>query len=140
MYLLDTDTLTYLHVGHPRVTQHLQVAHNSIIATTIITKIELLQGRFDFLLKAATGAELLRAQRLLRQTEELLAHLVIVPLDEVAAVQFEQLRTTKGMRKIGRSDLLIASIALAQKSVLVTRNLRHFRQIPGLIIENWIDE
>jgi hypothetical protein len=31
------------------------------VGTTIITKIELLRGRHDFLLKAATGDELLRA-------------------------------------------------------------------------------
>ena len=36
-------------------------------------------------------------------------------------------------------DLLIASIALAQRATLVTRNLRHFRQIPALNVENWAD-
>jgi tRNA(fMet)-specific endonuclease VapC len=35
--------------------------------------------------------------------------------------------------------MLIASIALGQRATLVTRNLRHFRQIPGLTLENWAD-
>lgn len=44
-----------------------------------------------------------------------------------------------GSRGIGRADLLIASIALTQRATLVTRNLRHFRHIPGLSFANWVD-
>src|SRR5207253_11039839 len=106
---------------------------------TIITEIELLRGRFDFTLKAATGAELLRAQELLTRTEELLAQIVIVPIDDAAAARFDQLRLARGLRKIGRADLLVASIALAHRATLVTRNLRHFKQVPGLVVANWVD-
>ena len=45
----------------------------------------------------------------------------------------------KGLKKIGRGDLLIASIALAHKAVLVTRNLRDYRRIPNLQLANWVD-
>jgi len=90
-------------------------------------------------LKAATSSDLLRAQQLLLRTEELLAQIIIVPLDEVATLELERLQTLKGIRKIGRTDLLIASIALARQATLVTRNLRHFRQIPGLRLANWVD-
>jgi tRNA(fMet)-specific endonuclease VapC len=44
---------------------------------------------------------------------------------------------TLTLKKIGRGDLLIASIALAQKARLATRNLRDFKQVPGLTAENW---
>lgn len=139
MHLLDTDTLTYLHAGHPRVIKRLRELADPDVGTTIITKIELLRGRFDFVLKAATGDELLRAQQLLNRTEELLAQIVIVPLDRAATVQFDRLRATKGLRKIGRADLLVASIALAHRATLVTRNVHHFKQIPGLNVVNWVD-
>ena len=59
MYLLDTDTLTYLHAGHPRVVEHLRQLDDPDVGTTIITKIELLRGRFDLVFKAATGSKLL---------------------------------------------------------------------------------
>lgn len=38
---------------------------------------------------------------------------------------------------IGESDLLIASIALANKQTLITRNKKHFERIPGLQVEGW---
>ena len=139
MHLLDTDTLTYLHAGHTQVVERLRELPDPDVGTTIVTKIELLRGRFDFLLKADAGADFLRAQQFLTRTEEHLAQIPIVPLDERAVVQFEQLRNRKGIGKIGRADLLIASIALAHRATLVTRNTRHFRQIPNLHVVNWID-
>jgi tRNA(fMet)-specific endonuclease VapC len=139
MHLLDTDTLTHLYAGHPRVIERLRELTDPDVGTTIITKIELLRGRFDFVLKAATGPELLKAQQWLARTEELLAQIIIVPLDEAAAAQFDRLQKAKRLPKIGRADLLIASIALAQRATLVTRNVRHFQQVPGLNVTNWID-
>jgi tRNA(fMet)-specific endonuclease VapC len=99
----------------------------------------LLRGRIDFLLKAATGAELLRAQQWFLRTEELLAQILIVPFDEAAAKQFDRLRANKAYRKVGRADLLIASIGLANQATLVTCNVRHFRQIHGITVVNWVD-
>jgi tRNA(fMet)-specific endonuclease VapC len=134
--LLDTDTLSHVHAGHPRVTARLSKLVDSDVGTTIITKIELLRGRMDRVMKANGGPDLLRAQYLLARTEELLEQIVVIPMDDVAIAQFDRLRK-KG--KIGRADLLIASIALAHRATLVTRNVRHFKQFPGLKIENWVD-
>jgi tRNA(fMet)-specific endonuclease VapC len=60
-------------------------------------------------------------------------------MDEAAAFEFDRLRAARRLRKIGRADLLIASIALAHRATLVTRNVRHFEQIPRLIVTNWVD-
>ena len=109
------------------------------VGTTIITRIELLRGRFEFVLKAANGTELFRAQQLLIRTDELLAQTLVVPLDEAAAAVFDRLSAVRRLRQIGRADLLIASIALAYRATLVTRNIRHFRQVPGLTVINWVD-
>ena len=139
MYILDTDTLTYLHAGHTKVVQRLRQLDNPDVGTTVITKIEILRGRFDYALKAETGRELLKAHRLLARTEELLAQILILSFDEAAASRFDSIRSQRGLRKVGRADLLIASIALSRRATLVTRNLKHFRQIPGLLLENWVD-
>lgn len=139
MYILDTDTLTHLHAGHPQVVAHLQSLEDPDVGITVVTKLELLRGRFDFVLKAETGADVVRAQQLLARTEDLLAQLLILPLGVTAAAHFDRLRIQSRLRKIGRADLLIASISLAQNATLVTRNLRHFRQIPALKVVNWVD-
>ncbi len=139
MYILDTDTLTHLYAGHLRVIRRLQEVNDPNVGATVITKIEMLRGRFDFVLKATTGAEFLRAQQLLIRTEELLAQILIIPLDESTVIQFDRLIATNRFRKIGRADLLIASIALAHRATLVTRNVRHFQQISNLQIINWVD-
>jgi tRNA(fMet)-specific endonuclease VapC len=125
--------------GHPRVLERLRQLDDPDVGTTIITKIELLRGRFEFVLKAANGTELLKAQQLLICTDELLAQTLVVPLEEEAVAVFDRLRAVRRLRQIGRADLLIASIALAHRATLVTRNVRHFRQVPGLTVVNWVD-
>ncbi|AFY44314.1 type II toxin-antitoxin system VapC family toxin [Nostoc sp. PCC 7107] len=139
MYLLDTDTLTYLYAGNANVVERLRSVNDPEVGITIITKAEVLRGRIEYLLKANSGLDLLKAQSLLFRTEELLSQLLIVPVSQAASEQFERLRIIPKFRKIGRADLLIASIALSNQATLVTRNLRHFRQIPGVQVVNWVD-
>jgi tRNA(fMet)-specific endonuclease VapC len=138
MILLDTDTLTLLFRGHPRVQSRVRSAEADV-ATTIITWIEVMQGRFDAILKAADADQLERAHRRLEDSVRQMTALTIVAIDAVAAQQFAKLLRNKKLKKIGRGDLLIASIALAQKARLITRNLRDFEQVPGLNAENWAD-
>jgi len=38
---------------------------------------------------------------------------------------------------IGPHDLWIAATAVAHRLVLVTANLREFRRVPGLVVEEW---
>jgi tRNA(fMet)-specific endonuclease VapC len=138
MILLDSDTLTLLAMGHPRVTQKL-LSVSEEVATTVVTRIEILRGRFDHLLTAADGDHLQQAQQRLEQSERDLAKLTIIPITAAAAAEFDNLRKNKKLKKIGRADLLIASIALAHRATLVTRNTKHFQHVPGLTVENWAD-
>jgi tRNA(fMet)-specific endonuclease VapC len=139
MYLLDTDTLTHLHAGNSNVLERLKSVIDVEAGITIITKVEVLRGRIDYLVKAESGSSLLKAQELLFRTETLLSELLIIPIDRSASIEFDRLRDISKFRKIGRADLLIASITLANRATFVTRNLRHFKQIPGLKLENWVD-
>jgi tRNA(fMet)-specific endonuclease VapC len=139
VYLLDTDTVTHLHAGHPGVVERLQTVDDPDIGTTIITRVEILRGRYDYLLKASTATEILRAQELLLRTEELLYQISTIPFDDAAAAIYDRLRGTKRLRKIGNADLLIGSIALSRRATLVTRNVRHFRAIPDMQVVNWVD-
>lgn len=102
MYVLDTDTLNLVFRGHPEVMARRSTVPAAEIAIAIITRIELQQGRFSFLLKAATAEELRRAQRLLDETEQaLVAVPQILPIDAAAAGKFDLLRANKKLKKIG---------------------------------------
>ncbi|MBI4606286.1 MAG: type II toxin-antitoxin system VapC family toxin [Planctomycetes bacterium] len=59
----------------------------------------------------------------------------MLSFDDAAQERFEELRKRKV--RIATLDLRIASIALATGSTLLSRNLRDFRQVPGLIVEDW---
>jgi len=138
--LLDSDIVSLLPHGHALATQRIrEIGAAETVATTIITYAEIMRARFEFLLKAADAKQLLRAQTMLEESHALLNDLQTVYVDEAAASEFERLRPNTKLRKIGRVDLLIAAIALANQATLVTRNLRHFRQVPGLKIANWAD-
>ena len=138
MILLDTDTLTLHQAGHLKVTERITNA-SEVPKVTLVTQIEALRGRHDAVLKSEDGARLLRAQQGLIRTVSHLALFEVVTFDEAAAAEFDRLRQIKGLKKIGRGDILIASIALANKATLVTRNLKDFRQVVGLQVENWAD-
>jgi tRNA(fMet)-specific endonuclease VapC len=138
MTLLDTDTLSLLLAGKEPVLTRLRQAADQL-AISVITKVEILRGRYDFLLKASDGAQLQRAQSWLEQIEQELDGWNVVGINAAAAAQFDRLRHIRNLKRIGRADLLIASIALAHRATLITRNRRHFRQVPGLNLENWAE-
>lgn len=68
MFVLDTDTLTLLLLGHARVTEQRSRVEEEV-AITVITRIEVLQGRFASVLKAEDGQKLLLAQQRLTENE-----------------------------------------------------------------------
>src|SRR4051812_45696057 len=123
MFVFDTDTLSLLEHGHERVTARIREADEGI-ATTVISRIEILKGRFDSILKAEDGERFVLAYQRLEQSEARLMRVPILGVTAAAAQQFDQLRNNKKLKKIGRADLLIACITLANKATLVTRNLK----------------
>jgi tRNA(fMet)-specific endonuclease VapC len=86
MLILDTDTLTHLHSGHPKVVGNLKKTDDADIRITIITKIELLRGRFEFLLKASGSEETVKAQKRLDRTEELLSQIPVLRENKIKSV------------------------------------------------------
>lgn len=136
MILLDTDILTLLFRGHSLVQGRVASAETDV-ATTVITWMEIMRGRFEAVFKAGDAVELERAYQRFGESVRQLATLAIVPITAAAAHRFATLLRNKKLKKIGRGDLLIASIALAEGAILVTRNLRDFTQVPGLRSENW---
>jgi tRNA(fMet)-specific endonuclease VapC len=71
----------------------------------------------------------------LLQAVEFCGRVRILPLDQQALARFHSLRPSK--RRVGTNDLRIAAISLIHGAILVTRNVRDFKGIAGLQIEDW---
>src|SRR5437016_1124476 len=112
MKVLDTDILSLLFHDHPKVVERHQ-QENDELAITIVSRIQVLQGRFEMILKAADGAELLRAQQWLDlAVNNLVAVPNVLTIDDRVVSEFNRLLHNKKLKKIGRADLLIAAITL----------------------------
>jgi tRNA(fMet)-specific endonuclease VapC len=139
MIILDTDTMTHFSYGNENVRNKIEsVGADERLAVTLITRNELLRGRADSLLKASDEEELRKAMERFRQTEDMLTDFLVLPVDDEAVRQFGRLRKQKKLKKMGRADLLIACITLAQDALLVTRNEKDFKLVTELRIENWV--
>ncbi|HTU17823.1 MAG TPA: type II toxin-antitoxin system VapC family toxin [Gemmataceae bacterium] len=85
--------------------------------------------------RAAQPPDLAAGYQRLASAVQLYSGMRILSFTELAIARFEQLVTLK--LNIGKQDLRIAAITLEQGSVLVSRNLRDFRRVPNLIVEDW---
>ena len=139
MILFDTDTLTHFSYGNLNLLRRLEATGDESLAISLITHYEMSRGRAESLLKAANETELRRAAERFRQTEEMLADFLRVGFDDSAIEHFGRLRKQKNLKKMGRADLLIACIALANDALLVTRNLKDYKNVAGLRVANWVD-
>lgn len=140
MIILDSDIFTLLHYKHPNVVHHYEaVPADERLAVTAVTRIEILRGRTDSVLKAANEQELMTATRRLQATEDALNDFLVLHVDEETARHFQTLLGQKKL-KMRRADMLIACIALANDALLVTRNTKDFKKVAGLKLANWADD
>jgi tRNA(fMet)-specific endonuclease VapC len=67
--------------------------------------------------------------------------LEIIDFDQNAALEFGKIQA--GLRRQGRPtgelDALIAAVARSRQDILVTNNTRHFINIEGLQLEDWLN-
>jgi tRNA(fMet)-specific endonuclease VapC len=133
MILLDTDQVTLLQFGGPpaqAIEQRLQLAGQSVPATTIISYEEHVRGWLGKISSAKSFADEVRFYAKLKSQLLFYQRIVVVDVSETAATALQQLRKQK--LRVGTIDLKIAAIALANNATLWSRNLHDFARIPGL--------
>ncbi len=135
VYIVDTDTFSLFQRNHPVVVRRVKATPRSALAVTIITFQEQVTGRFAFIQRATRPDHIALGYRLLTETVQSLLTMPILTYSEPAVHRFQALVRMK--LNIGRMDLRIAAIALECGAVVVTRNLRDFRRVPNLVVEDW---
>lgn len=138
MYIFDTDHLSVLERGGAnaqRLKQRLQNVSSMQVAVSIISYEEQMRGWLSYISKVKTVEQEVEAYKQLQQQLINYCTIPILEFDRQAAQEFQRLR--KVYRRLGTMDLKIASVALVNKAVLLTRNTADFGQIAGLSIEDW---
>ena len=130
-FMLDTNICVELIRGRAsRVFERLRQHRVDDVAISSITLAELQCG-------VAKSARPARNALLLAQ---FCAPLAILPFDNQAAEVYGGVRVEleRAGTPIGPLDTLIAAHAMALGRTLVTNNMREFRRVVGLGIENWV--
>lgn len=124
---------------------------DTTVVSALVRQEATVTGRFraladDWAISTITRAELQAGLALKPDARELharvtgfLDHAPTLAWDTTAADAWGRLRAelhTAG-RPIGILDEMIAAHALAYGMVVVTHNVRHFRLVPGLVVEDW---
>jgi tRNA(fMet)-specific endonuclease VapC len=135
LVVLDTDVLTLYQLGDPAVVRRVQSRALSQLGVSVISIEEELTGWYTRLRRARKRDQLVRVYQRLTDSVRFLARFQILSFTEPAILRYEDLRATH--RRLGKNDLRIAAIVLEANASLATRNLRDFRQIKSLQIEDW---
>lgn len=140
MILLDTDHLSILlqPAAKARVAlvARLMTADDPDAGTTIVSVHEQFRGWTAELARARKVDDEVRPYEELSNLVAFLKRATVLAFSATAAAEFNRLRAA-GVR-IGSMDLKIASIALVHGALLLSANLRDFRLVPGLRVEDWL--
>ena len=130
MYCLDTNIVIYYQNNIKKIVDKLLSCDPDSLCITHISRAELFYGAYKSL----------KIEQNLNTQQEFCAEIKILNSSEKSDKIFGELkaRMNKSGKVVADLDLLIASICLANDLILVTNNTKHFQNIEGLKLENWM--
>jgi len=135
MYLFDTDCLSNIlkKAPSPLLIKKLESLPKSLQFTTSINVSEIYFGAY----RSRNQEKILKAYE-----DKVFPNVNILPFDTDSGKIYGRLKALLEKRGLSKSepDLMIAAIAIQHNMILVTGNKRHFMNIPGLNMEDWINE
>lgn len=129
-YMLDTNICIYIaKYQPPEVKTRFERLKPGQVVMSAITYGELHYG-------ASKSGQRVRA---LTQLQELIRDIPVESVNSEAAQAYGEIRAAleKQGRVIGNNDLWIGAHAFALDVTLATNNVREFKRIAGLSVENW---
>ena len=129
-YLLDTNIVIYVLKRRPKEVLDIFNANASRMAISSITLSELMYG----------AEKSLNTGKNLEAVEEFVSHLEVLPYDAKASQHYGQIKAAleKKGQIIGENDIHIAAHAISHGLILVSNNVREFKRVPNLALENWV--
>jgi tRNA(fMet)-specific endonuclease VapC len=132
-YLLDTCVVSDFFKKIPSVINHFQKVSPSQIHISTITYMEIEYG---------LSLEKTRDRKIRPLWKELIKSIQVLPFSNLCAIKAAEIRANlKSLGEpIGPYDILIGGSALAHNMMMVTSNMREFKRIKGIFIEDWRTE
>src|SRR5262249_10926108 len=138
-FLLDTDHITILQRQTQPECGRILLRMAPYPATDFFFPIVSLHEQFlgwnSYINQARTTTDVVRGYAQFQIGHDNYCAVQVASFDQAAASEFDRL-SRQGVR-VGAMDLRIASIALSRRMTVLTRNLRDFRRVPGLTVEDW---
>ncbi|HEV3259115.1 MAG TPA: type II toxin-antitoxin system VapC family toxin [Gemmataceae bacterium] len=137
--IVDTDVLTLIkrksQPAYGALRARLEEHPEADLWVTIISFQEEVKGWMSFLNKARTPDEILHGYSVLQRVLQDYCRARVLPFDQAAQDRFTELQAQR--LRVGTMDLRMACIAMTTGAILLSRNLRDFRRVPGLVVEDW---
>jgi tRNA(fMet)-specific endonuclease VapC len=130
MYLLDTNIISYWMRGDRKVIDRVKKHAPSELFQSTITLAEILYG---------IEKSPMRTKERRSKLKQISSVLGMHSFDEAAAREYTVIRAQleREGRMISERDTLIASIAMANKLIVATHNVKEFGRIGKLKVEDW---
>lgn len=139
MFIIDSDHLAIMQRRSGSEYLHLLERVNRFERTafyvTIVSFHEQIAGWQQYIARARDSVGVVRGYRKLEILLTDFADAQVLPFSDSAAEIFDELRRQK--IRVATMDLRIASIAIANRMTILTRNAVDFERIPNLAIEDW---
>ena len=128
LLMLDTDISSYIIKKRPVSLLERFEKHAERLCVSVITAAELQFGA------AKAGRPSLSSL-----VQEFLERLAVLDWTQDVVTHYAKIRSflEKNGKPIGNMNLLIASHAVSEGYTVVTNNVKHFSQVPGLKVEVW---
>ena len=130
-YMFDTNILSSL-IKRPSspLANRITMLDRKEFCTSVVVACELRYGA------AKKGFQSLNTR-----VDQLLACIDILPLTTEVEEHYAAIRVTleKAGQPIGHNDLFIAAHARSLELVCITDNFSEFSRVPGLVVENWLE-
>lgn len=138
MYLLDTDHLSEViaQSGPGERLKNRLVSVDQEVATSIVSFEELLRGWLAKIHREPKPQQQVTSYRRLFNLLSAFEFWNVLVWDEECVRIFDTF--DKQHLKVKPMDLKIAAIAIQNEATLLSRNLKDFVRVPGLLVEDWL--